>query len=98
MEMAGIVQVLPELCKRGAKEIAIVSDGQYLLNGMKKQGYRNRLKKNKLKNADLWKPIYDCIDRFQPKVKTTWVKGHNGHIENEICNVIAEALLRKSDG
>ena len=97
MEITALLEGLKAL-KDNAKEIniEIVLDSQYVLNGLDKWRdsweYRNF---RGVKNAELWKELYKQYDRFDKnKIKLTWVKGHNGHPENERVDKEAQAKAR----
>jgi ribonuclease HI len=46
-----------------------------------------------VKNVDLWKELYDLYKYHT--IETVWVRGHNGHPENEWCDQAAgEAVDR----
>ena len=73
--------------------IDLYTDSQYLRKGMnewlkgwKLNGWKNS-KKEPVKNADLWK----LLDELAVKHKVTWhwVKGHSGHIENDLADALA---------
>lgn len=58
-------------------EIQVYSDSSLLINTMTKSW-------KKKKNHDLWMQLLSVIDGV--KVKWSWVRGHNGHKENEDCD------------
>lgn len=82
------IDCLPAGCK-----IFLTSDSQYVCKGISHWIYgwkrRNWVKKdgNPVTNSDLWKDMATAISRH--RVKTNWVKGHNGHDENELCDYLA---------
>ena len=50
-----------------------------------------------MKNADLWRALDEAASRHQ--VKWLWVRGHNGHPENERADALARRgvdAVRKS--
>lgn len=47
-------------------------------------------------NYDLWIQVLAEIRKFKHKPQFKWVKGHNGHEYNEICDILA-GEARKSD-
>ncbi|BCJ95047.1 ribonuclease H [Anaerocolumna cellulosilytica] len=75
-------------------EVELYSDSQYLvkafnekwLEGWIKKGWK-RGKNEPVKNVDLWKRILKAKE--QHKVTFIWVKGHDGHPQNERCDVLA---------
>lgn len=75
-------------------EVELYSDSQYLVNafnqhwidGWLKKGWK-RGKNEPVKNVDLWKRLLSAKEKHQ--VKFIWVKGHDGHPQNERCDVLA---------
>lgn len=63
--------------------------GVALLNGCshgKKNGWKTSNKKP-VKNIDLWKQLEREGQKHQ--ISWHWVKGHSGHLENEIADQLA---------
>lgn len=75
-------------------EVSVYSDSQYLINafnqhwieGWIKKGWK-RGKNEPVKNVDLWQRLLAAIGPHQ--VTWNWVKGHNGHPQNERCDTLA---------
>lgn len=75
-------------------EIDLYSDSKYLvdafnqhwIDGWIKKGWK-RGKNEPVKNVDLWKRILDAMRCH--KVCFHWVKGHDGHPQNERCDTLA---------
>jgi ribonuclease HI len=96
MELKAVIEglkLLKEPC-----EVEIVSDSSYVVRGIN-EWLENWVKKDfkKVKNTDLWK---EYLEISKPhKIEAFWVKGHNGHKENEMCDKIAkeEAELLKQE-
>ncbi|TIX51329.1 ribonuclease HI [Alteraurantiacibacter aquimixticola] len=91
MEMTAVIKALNALIE--PCEVTIHSDSKYVIDGMtkwvsgwKKRGWVNASKKP-VKNADLWHDLIEAVGRHQ--VEWVWVKGHNGHIENERVDRLA---------
>lgn len=82
------ISVLKENC-----EITVYSDSKYVVDSLSKGWVlkwkkQNWLKKNKrIPNADLWYTLLELIKNH--KINFVWVKGHNGHNENEECDRMA---------
>jgi len=54
-----------------------------------------RTKKEKAINYDLWEKLLIQVEKH--KVQFNWVRGHNGHEENERCDELAtEEILNNS--
>ncbi len=86
MELRGVIEGLKAL--KQSCEVEIVSDSSYVVKGINEwlQGWIARNFK-KVKNPDLWQ---EYIEVSKPhKISATWVRGHDGHIENERCDKIA---------
>ena len=73
--------------------VIISTDSQYVKNGMeewihnwKKNGWKSSNKKP-VKNVDLWQQLDVLVQKFN--VSWEWVKGHSGHVENEIVDTLA---------
>ena len=59
-----------------------------------KNGKKNWFRKGNKKaiNYDLWEKLLNLIS-IQEVVKFEWIKGHNGHTENERCDELANMAL-----
>ncbi len=75
-------------------EVELYSDSQYLVNAFEKKWIDSWVKKNwkrgkdePVKNVDLWKRLLKAKEPHQ--VKFIWVKGHDGHPQNERCDELA---------
>jgi len=79
--------------------VTIVSDSTYVIKGID-QWLEGWIKKDfkKVKNEDLWREYIKVSSNH--KINTIWVKAHNGHRENEICDKMAyeEAYALKTIG
>ena len=77
-------------------EVKLTSDSKYLIDAIKQKwiegwqarGWKNSAKQ-KVKNIDLWLRLLDAIKLHN--IEWIWVKGHNGHEFNEICDKLAVA-------
>ena len=75
-------------------EVELYSDSQYLINGFAK-GWIMNWKRNgwktsagePVKNRDLWERLLEAVSPHE--VSWHWVKGHDGHPENERCDALA---------
>ena len=83
-------------------QVEVYADSQYLikaindhwLEGWIKKGWK-RGKNEPVKNVDLWKRLLKAIGPHQ--VTWHWVKGHNGHPQNERCDRLAVAAAEGND-
>ena len=92
MELRAVIVALQQLKENCY--IQLYSDSQYVKNGItewifnwKKNGWKTANKKP-VKNQDLWMLLDKEIQRHQ--IEWCWVKGHDGHTENEICDQLAK--------
>jgi ribonuclease HI len=92
MELKAVIEgikALKEPC-----EIEIISDSSYVTKGIAQWLETWILKDfDKIKNPDLWREYARVAKKH--KIKTVWVKGHNGHAENEKCDKIAKEEAKK---
>ena len=91
MELMAAIMALESL-KRSSKVI-IVTDSQYVMNGItswiknwKKRNWKTAANKP-VKNIDLWQRLESASALHE--VSWDWVRGHSGHIENEIADELA---------
>lgn len=75
-------------------QVTLYSDSKYLVDAFNQRWIDNWLKKGwvksdkkPVKNVDLWKALLSAMEPHQ--VTFVWVKGHDGHPENERCDVLA---------
>ncbi len=88
MELLAVISGIESIKKTG-QEIMVYSDSKYIIDSVEKKWVFNWVKtgfKNK-KNKDLWLRFLTVYKLHQ--IKFTWVKGHNGHPENERCDELA---------
>jgi len=85
MELKAVIEALKAL--KSPCEITVYSDSTYVVKGIN-EWLENWIKKDfkKVKNEDLWKEFVALSEGH--KIKCIWVKGHNGHEENERCDKI----------
>ncbi|TAE43085.1 MAG: ribonuclease HI [Sphingobacteriales bacterium] len=90
MELMAVCKGL-EAIKAQNQEVMVYSDSKYVIDSVEKKWVFGWVKKGfeGKKNKDLWLRFL-AVYKNQ-NVKFTWVKGHNGHIENERCDELAVA-------
>jgi ribonuclease HI len=93
MELFAAIAALEALTK--PVEITIVTDSAYVKNGVtewihswKRNGWR-KAGRDPVKNAELWQRL-DAAQQSH-KVHWEWIKGHEGHAENERADELARA-------
>lgn len=98
MELTAVIEAFKRLIE--PCEVVLHSDSKYVIDGLrlgwaeswKKNGWRKSNKKPAL-NPDLWGELLRLVSTH--KVEYVWIKGHNGHKENERCDAMAVAEARK---
>jgi ribonuclease HI len=95
MEMTAAIVALQHLKK--PSEVELTTDSQYLVRGMTEwiNGWIRKnwvnASKQPVKNKDLWQELLRLSEHH--KIKWIWVRGHNGHPENERADVLANEGL-----
>ena len=92
MELMAVIAEMEALKK--TCNVALYSDSQYVIkafnehwiDGWMKKGWK-RGKNEPVKNVDLWKRLLKAIEPHN--VTFIWVKGHDGHPQNERCDTLA---------
>lgn len=91
MEMTAAIEALRQLTR--PCQVVITTDSQYLVKGMtewiagwQRKGWRNS-KKDPVVNKDLWEQL--LVLTKSHSVQWKWVRGHDGHVENERCDQLA---------
>lgn len=98
MELSAVItalKVLKEPCN-----VTLTTDSKYVCDAINK-GWLTSWQKNSWKkadkkpvlNIDLWQELLPLLDKH--RVEFIWVKGHNGHKYNEICDKLAVAEYQK---
>ena len=100
MELMAVIAGLGALNRPCTVEI--YSDSQYVVNafnqhwvdGWIRKGWR-RGKNEPVKNVDLWKRLLKAKEPHE--VSFHWVKGHDGHPQNERCDELATTAADGDD-
>lgn len=95
MELTAIIEAL-RLMTRPCT-ITVTTDSQYLVKGMtewiqgwQRKGWQNS-KKEPVLNRDLWEELLNLSK--QHSISWRWIRGHNGHAENERCDQLARQAI-----
>lgn len=94
MELLAVIVALEKI-KTQNVEITVFSDSKYVVDAVEKKWLLSWRKKQfkKVKNPDLWKRF---LKIYNPKnTKFEWIKGHNNHLQNERCDVLAVNASKK---
>ena len=91
MEMTAVIRGLKALIE--PCEVTIYTDSRYVIDGItkwvhgwKRNGWVNA-SKQPVRNADLWHDLIEVAKRHE--ISWQWVRGHNGHPENERVDRLA---------
>lgn len=98
MELTAVIMALNALNQ--PCEVKLTTDSKYVCDAInkgwvyswKKNGWKKSDKKPAL-NVDLWKELLSLLEKHE--VEFIWVKGHNGHKYNEICDALAVKEYQK---
>jgi ribonuclease HI len=92
MELRGVIEGLKALSE--PCDVEIISDSSYVVKGINEwlEGWVKRHFK-KVKNPDLWQEYLEVSASHH--VHATWVRGHDGHEENERCDTIARGVAEE---
>ena len=100
MEMTAAIHALKTLIE--PCRVSLHTDSKYVLDGITKwvhgwvrNGWKNA-SKQPVRNADLWHDLIEAAARHQ--IEWIWVKGHNGHAENERADRLASAAAEAAAG
>jgi len=91
MELLAAIKGLEALSRKC--KVKLTTDSQYVRNGItewisnwKRKNWRTA-NRQPVKNVDLWQRLDDLVGRHD--IEWHWVKGHSGHVENEIADALA---------
>ena len=92
MELTAVIEglkMLKEPC-----DVHVVSDSSYVVKAIN-EWLDNWIRRDfaKVKNLDLWRAYLEAAKPH--RIKATWVRGHSGHEENEICDRLARDEAEK---
>ena len=98
MELSAVITALKAL--KEPCNVTLTTDSKYVCDAINK-GWLNSWQKNSWKkadkkpvlNIDLWQELLPLLAKHRGEF--IWVKGHNGHKYNEICDKLAVAEYQK---
>ncbi len=100
MELTAAIKALASL--REPCIVELHTDSQYVQKGITqwlsawKKRHWKKADNKPVKNADLWEALDKETERHQ--VSWHWVKGHSGHPENELADLLANKAIDKLMG
>lgn len=98
MELTALIKALE--CLREPCRVLVTSDSKYLVDGLSKgwaagwkaRGWKKSNKEPAL-NPDLWEQLLTLTAGHE--VRYRWIRGHEGHTENERCDELAVTQAEK---
>ncbi len=98
MEMMAVLEGLRTLTQEC--KVEVFSDSQYVCNAIQKKWLQSWVKNNwkkadkkPVKNQDLWEELNVLLAKHH--VTLRWIRGHQGHVENERCDILAKNAAAK---
>lgn len=100
MEMTAVIRGLKALIE--PCDVTVYTDSKYVIDGItkwvhgwKRNGWVNA-SKQPVRNADLWHDLIEAALRHQ--IDWQWVRGHDGHVENERADKLASDAALSVNG
>ncbi len=96
MELMAVIEALKKI-KNKSLPVEIYTDSKYVVDAIN-NGWLQKWKNQnfiKTKNPDLWKEFLKVSKDFDYSIH--WIKGHNNHPENEICDKLAVKAAKSTD-
>lgn len=100
MELLAVIVAIEQL--KEPVDVTIYSDSKYVCNGCsswvygwKNNGWKKKSSGDPILNQELWERYVESASKHNHKITFHWVKGHNGHPENEVCDTMAVAASDK---
>ena len=98
MELMAAIKALEALKKPST--VMLYTDSRYVMDGLtqwlprwKQNGWKTSDKKP-VKNGELWRALDEAASRHD--VVWRWVRGHDGHLENERADALARSAIPKA--
>ena len=98
MELLAVIIALESITDKSICVI-VFSDSKYVVEainqqwvfGWEKKGYKKK------KNPDLWRRFLNVYRTFSHSMEFKWIKGHDGHIQNERCDQLAVGAYKNEN-
>ncbi len=97
MELMAVIAALESLTS--SSNVMVVTDSNYVVRGMTewmpnwlKNNWKNSQNRPVL-NRDLWERLLKLAHRHN--ITWHWIRGHNGHPENERCDKLATEAIKR---
>ncbi len=100
MELTAAIRALEALIE--PCQVVLHTDSKYVMDGMtrwvhgwQRNGWKTASKKP-VQNAELWHELIDVAHKH--RIEWIWVKGHDGHPENERVDKLASDAAKAAGG
>ena len=97
MELMAVIRALESLLQ--PSQVRVVTDSQYVALGMtrwihswRRKGWKTE-SGSPVKNRDLWQMLWDRAEKH--RLTWEWVRGHDGHPENERVDALAKEAINE---
>ena len=101
MALRSAIEAVRAISRKGVRfRVVFTSDSQYLVKGMDEwvRGWMARGWKRKegpILNLELWQEAVDVVRTGGHQLDWRWVRGHEGHPQNEYANYLAVRAARE---
>jgi len=101
MALRSVIEAFRAISRKGVRfRVVFTSDSQYLVKGMSEWvfGWMSRGWKRKegpILNLELWLEAVDVVRAGGHQASWRWVRGHEGHPQNEYANHLATRAARE---
>jgi len=94
MELMAAIKALEAL--KHSCTVDVYTDSSYVQQGVMEwlKGWKAKGWPARIKNKDLWQELDAHLQKHD--VKFHWIRGHNGHPENERCDELARKAIRSA--
>jgi len=97
MEMRAVIEALKRLpLHDGSVSVCISTDSKYVFHGItgwihdwKQRDWKKKNSKQIILNKDMWMEMDHIVSSSVARLDFRWIKGHNGHEENERADRLA---------
>jgi ribonuclease HI len=100
MELRAVLEALHDL--PAGETVEVVSDSRYVVDALSKwiHGWRRKGWRTAAGEPVLYRDLIEAVDARAREltVRWRWVRGHDGHAANEICDQLAQAAARGVPG
>lgn len=101
MALRSVIEAVRAISRKGVRfRVVFTSDSQYLVKGLREwvYGWMSRgwkRKEGEILNLELWQQAVDAVRDGGHQVDPRWVRGHEGHPQNEYANYLAVRAARE---